>query len=52
MKRLYMNAKTGSIGEYEDWYYDDETGKTVNAVDLHEVVEVIRQNDEWKEVTC
>lgn len=36
----YMNRKTGSVGTYDDWWYENEEGKTVNAVDLNEVVQV------------
>lgn len=38
--KQYMNIKTGSIDTYDGWYYTDENGKTVNAVDLGEVEEM------------
>lgn len=44
MKKMYMNLKTGSVDDYEGWYYENEEGKMVNAVDLNEVIEV-----EWNE---
>ena len=37
---LYMNVETGSIGEYDDWWYIDNDGDLVNAVDLGEVEEL------------
>ena len=48
--KTYMNEKTGSLDTYECWYYDNEEGITVNAVDLGEVVEVERVDGEWVEV--
>lgn len=50
MNELFMNTETGSIGEYEDWYYTNEDGEEVNAVDLCEVVRVERVDGEWVEV--
>lgn len=47
---LYMHIATGSIGQYNDWYYLDDTGKEVNAVDLGEVVEVIQNFDGTYEI--
>jgi len=47
MFKFYMNVKSGAVGVYEDWYYEDKEGVTVNAVDLLEVVEVKYLNDEW-----
>lgn len=35
---LYMNPNTGSIGTYDEWFYEDENGDVFNAVDLKEVV--------------
>ena len=40
MEKRYMNKETGSIDTYEGWFYENESGETVNAVDLGEVVEV------------
>jgi len=50
MKRQYMNTKTGSVGTYSDWWYTDEQGREVNAVDRLEVVEVERDGGQWVEV--
>ena len=36
MEEVYMNIHTGSTGTREDWWYEDENGNTVNAVDLIE----------------
>lgn len=36
----YMNIETGTVGTYDDWFYTNEDGETVNAVDLGEVVEI------------
>ena len=41
----YINILTGSIGEYEDWYYEDENGDTLNAVDEGEVEEIDEQQN-------
>ena len=40
MKKMYMNLATGSVDDYDGWWYHDEDGDFVNAVDLGEVVEV------------
>jgi len=40
--KMYMNVETGSVDDYDGWWYEDETGTEVNAVDRGEVVEVIR----------
>jgi len=40
MEKIYMNPETGSVGEYDDWWYESEEGSIVNAVDLSEVIEV------------
>ncbi len=47
---MYMNIRTGEVDTYEGWYYKNEAGETVNAVDLGEVVEVIKNSDgDWIE---
>lgn len=38
--QVYMNIHTGSTGTRDDWYYEDEDGNTVNAVDRGEVVAI------------
>ena len=51
MEKLYMNIETGSVDTYDGWEYENEDGKTVNAVDLGEVVEVAKdENGHWIEV--
>lgn len=45
----YMNIATGSVGTYEDWFYENEEGEMVNAVDLDEVVEVEETEEGWVE---
>lgn len=51
MEKLYMNIETGSVDIYDGWEYENEVGETVNAVDLGEVVEVVKgENGEWVEV--
>ena len=47
-----MNLKTGSVGYYDDWYYETEAGEVVNAVDIGEVVPVMWSSvwDDWVEV--
>lgn len=39
-EKLYMNAETGSVGTYDEWWYQNKYGDEVNAVDLGEVYEV------------
>ena len=51
MEKMYMNVETGSVDSYDGWYYENEDGKQVNAVDLGEVVEVEKDvNGDWVEV--
>lgn len=50
MDKMYMNLETGSVDNYAGWWYENEDGETVNAVDLGEVVQVIKNEDgEWVE---
>lgn len=51
-KKMYMNLATGSVDDYGGWWYHDEDGDFVNAVDLGEVVEVEWNDEEgsWVEV--
>ena len=42
MEKQYMNIETGSVDDYDGWWYEDENGVEVNAVDRGEVVEVTR----------
>lgn len=50
-EKVYINVKTGSTGTHDDWDYKNESGETVNAVDLGEVIEVVLDNDgNWVEV--
>jgi hypothetical protein len=37
---IYINFATGSIGDRADWWYENETGDLVNAVDRGEVVKI------------
>ena len=37
---LYMNVATGSVDTHDGWWYEDEDGVEVNAVDRGEVVEI------------
>lgn len=46
-EKMYMNLITGSVDTRDDWFYQDESGRTVNAVDLGEVVEVILVDGDW-----
>ena len=39
-EKCYMNTATGSVDNYDGWWYVNEKGEKVNAVDLGEVVEV------------
>ena len=41
----YMNLETGSVDTYDGWWYEDEDGVEVNAVDLGEVEEVQEDDD-------
>ena len=48
-EKLYMNIFTGEVDVYDQWYYEDEDGNTINAVDLGEVMEVIETEDGYIE---
>lgn len=45
--KYYMNVATGSVDTKENWDYENEDGETVNAVDLGEVVEVVKEGNDW-----
>ena len=48
--KMYMNAETGTVNGYEDWWYTDDDGNSLNAVLTGEVVEVVKnEKDEWTE---
>lgn len=49
MEQMYMNIETGSVAPYENWWYTNEDGELVNAVDLDEVVPVVWNGDYWEE---
>ena len=40
--KMYMNVETGSVDDYDGWWYEDDDGTEVNAVDQGEVVKVVR----------
>ena len=44
----YMNTATGSVDDRDGWWYEDETGTEVNAVDRGEVVPVVKQGQQWE----
>jgi hypothetical protein len=39
-EQIYMNPLTGSLGTYDEWWFQDESGEWINAVELGEVEEV------------
>ena len=45
----YMNIETGSVDTYDGWWYEDESGILVNAVDRGEVVAVEKIDGEYQE---
>lgn len=49
-EKVYMNIETGDVDIYAGWWYLNDRGQEVNAVDLEEVVEVENVNGEWLEV--
>jgi hypothetical protein len=50
-EKFYMNTKTGSVDTKDGWDYENESGETVNAVDLGEVIEVEKDEEgNWVEV--
>ena len=49
MEKQYMNIATGSVDDYDGWWYDDN-GEQVNAVDRGEVVAVELVDGEYQEV--
>ncbi len=45
-----MNPATGSVDTYDGWWYENENGQLVNAVDRNEVIPVIQdKNGDWIE---
>ena len=46
---MYMNPKTGSVSRYDSWFYENDNGESVNAVDMGEVIEVELHNGKWCE---
>jgi hypothetical protein len=47
---MFMNPNTGSVDDYLGWDYENQDGESVNAAELGEVVEVIRNSTgEWVE---
>jgi len=49
-EKLYMNEATGSVDTRDGWYYENEDGEIVNAVDLGEVLEVKKDEfGDWVE---
>ena len=49
-KMLYMNPHTGSVDTRDGWFYTDENGRELNAVDLGEVIPVYKTKDGWKQL--
>jgi len=47
--KAYMNIHTGSVDTRDGWDYENEDGEIVNAVDLGEVVEVVKIGGYWVE---
>ena len=41
----FMNPATGSVDDYDGWWYETEGGEKVNAVDRGEVVRVVKDKD-------
>ena len=46
--RLWMNPATGTVAAYHEWWYENEDGDLVNAVD-HKEVEAVEWNGETNE---
>jgi len=44
---MYMDLSTGKVDLYDLWWYTDESGNRVNAVDRGEAIQVIRSGGEW-----
>lgn len=42
---FFMNPATGSVDDYDGWWYETEGGEKVNAVDRGEVVRVVKDKD-------
>jgi hypothetical protein len=40
--KYYMHIVTMAIDTYEGWWYENKDGEKVNAVDLGETVEVVK----------
>ena len=45
--KMYMDLSTGKVDLYDLWWYTDESGNRVNAVDRGEAIQVIRSGGEW-----
>ena len=49
--QMFMNIKTGTVDSRNGWFYEDEDGEQVNAVDKGEVVPVFwgKETETWSE---
>ena len=46
--KMYMNPETGSVDDYDGWWYEDENGHEVNGVDQGGLIEVVRNaSGDW-----
>jgi len=46
--KMYMNVETGSVDDHDGWWYEDDDGTEVNAVDQGGLVEVVKNaNGDW-----
>ena len=52
-EQKFMNVETGSVDDYQGWWYKSESGENINAVDQDEVVPVIwdEKQQSWQEGT-
>ena len=52
-EQKFMNVETGSVDDYQGWWYKSESGENINAVDQEEVVPVIwdEKQQSWQEGT-
>ena len=46
--QMYMNITTGTVSDYDGWYFEIDDQTIHNAVDRKEVIPVIWEDETWK----
>jgi len=47
-EQMYMNIHTGTVSDYDGWYFEIDDQTIHNAVDRKEVIPVIWEDETWK----